>query len=313
MLYLAQAKAPGATINYSFEWADWLSSGASISTSSWAADTGLTVGSGSISGTRTFAPVSGGTNGHAYRFRNTVTASNGEIDTREGLIVVGPLLAPAVGIQADLMLWRLAQTVPQPDLTTPLPEVYEQAVSDAVFQLAQDAPLLRMATLSIVAGQATYDLPSDFLYLISLSKPISMDGVLFTSGGLVPLSANYEERYQVAGGQITFTPTPTYSMSRSMRYAAFYPLDAERTYATLTANAARVALLYAQSLVMSQQANGTAGSGWKYQIGDEMVDKSGLGKGLATQASELQKQYGAAVKQLKGYGGTAQYSAGTVF
>lgn len=307
MLYLAQPKAATASINYSFDWTDWLSSGATITGSAWTADTGLTVNAtGTIVTPRTTTPVSGGTAGTAYRAHNTATASNGEIDTRSVLIVVDPAAAAGPSMQADMMLFRLCKLTPFSPAMEPIPDVYEQAVHDAVAQLSQDAPLTRTATLNIVAGTATYSLPTDFQALITLSSMSAQGGVIIGDNGLIPTPSGFKERYDIAGGQITFTPTPTYTMARTLRYAARHVL-ASGAYAYLGLNGARVALLYAQSLVLSHQASQSAGSGWKYQIGDEMVDKSQLGKGLMGQSEGFLKQYQAAVAKLKGYGQRAEY------
>lgn len=307
MLYLAQPKAAAASINYSFDWTDWLSSGTTVTGSAWTADAGLTVNAaGTIVSPRTTTPVSGGTAGTSYRAHNTATASNGEIDTRSVLIVVDPAAATGPSMQADLLLFRLCKLVPFSPATEPIPEVYEQAVHDAVAQLSQDAPLMRTATLNIVAGTATYSLPTDFQTMIALTGLNGMGGVIIGDNGLIPYSTGFSERYDIAGNQITFTPTPTYTMTRTLRYAARHVL-ADGAYANLGLNGARIALLYAQSLVLSHQASQSAGSGWKYQIGDEMVDKSQLGKGLMGQSEGLLKQYQTAVAKLKGYGQRAEY------
>lgn len=188
---------------------------------------------------------------------------------------------------------------------------YEQHVKDGVLQLSSDVPLVRVATLSIVNGTATYNLASDFLFLVELEGIASADGVILSDAGIVPVSALWEESYTVDGSTISFDPTPTYTMSRDYRYAALYELTGSpgsETYSRLTLNGARVALLYAQYLALTQQANVVAGDGWKYQIGDEMVDKSNQGRGLLGQAAGLLTQYQMAVgQQRKGYGSRERY------
>ena len=58
---------------------------------------------------------------------------------------------------------------------------------------------------------------------------------------------------------------------------------------TLNENAARIALLYACYLALTQQAQAQAGQAWRYQIGDETVDKSRLGDvGMAAASAALQ-------------------------
>lgn len=185
---------------------------------------------------------------------------------------------------------------------------YEQHIMDGVLQLATDVPLMRVATLSIVNGTATYNLATDFLFLVELEGVASADGVILSDAGIVPVSALWEERYYIDGSTVTFDPVPAYTMGRDYRYAALYELTGG-TYARLAQNGARVALLYAQYLVLQQQAAVVAGDGWKYQIGDEMVDKSNQGRGLLTAAQGLLAQYQVAVKQQKGFAGSrARYT-----
>lgn len=207
---------------------------------------------------------------------------------------------------------RLQSAVPARS-SVPSTDDYEQHVQDAVLQLATDVSLIRVATLLVVSGTATYNLASDFLFLIELEGVASPDGVIISDAGLIPVSAEWDEEYFIDGSTITFDPTPTYTMSRDYRYAALYELTGSvgsETYARLTPNGARVALLYAQYLAVTQQAAVVAGDGWKYQIGDEMVDKSGQGRGLLGQAAGLLGQYQMAVQGLRGHpGGTARYTS----
>jgi hypothetical protein len=186
-----------------------------------------------------------------------------------------------------------------------VPADYGALVMDAVLQFSQDAPLIRTAEISIVSGTALYDLPSDFLSVIDLESLRRPGNVLITNEGIIPLGANWEERWFVEGSQIRFDPAPTYTTSRRMRYAALYELGSDEKYALLTENGARVALLYAQHLAIVEQANVVAGDGWRYQIGDEMVDKSNQGKSMMGAADNLLKQYKAAIK--RSYGSRASY------
>jgi len=188
-----------------------------------------------------------------------------------------------------------------------VPDDYEQMVHDALAQLSSDLPITKTMLLPITAGVAAYELPEDFRFIIRLESLRRPDGIIFGSNGLIPVAANYEEHYDVEGNQIVFWPIPTYSMNRTLRYGAGYMLNEDDEFARLTQNGARIALLYAQHLVLQAQANVMAPSGWKYQIGDEMVDKSGQAGKMREQAEGLLKQYQSAVKPLKGYGmqGTA--------
>lgn len=205
---------------------------------------------------------------------------------------------------------RLERAVPARD-SVPSSDDYEQHVKDAVWQLATDVPLIRLGALSVVSGTATYNLASDFLFLILLEGLASTDNIIVSDAGLIPMPREWEETYIIEGTTITFDPTPTYTLSRDYRYAALYELTGDsgsETYARLNQNGARVALLYAQYLALVQQGNVMAGDGWRYKIGDEEVDKSRQGQGLLAQAQGLLTQYGMAVRSQKGYGSTAKYS-----
>jgi len=300
--YFAPLKTPTAVLKYQFDWSDWLN-GAQIQTSVWAADTGVTVSGIAPVGPITAVSVSGGTERTAYRVTNTVTSDAGETDTRTVLIVVGPTTAGANGIQADMLAFRLYSMIaPRGDV----PGDYEQLASDAVNRLSQDVPLLKRATLNVVAGQAAYTLPDGFQSMIELTSPMAEGGVIISNAGIIPVSAGWEEEYDIAGNQLTFTPTPTDTVGRAYRYSAAHVLTDGR-YATLTENLARIALLYAQAQALQAQAAAVAGNSWKYTIGDESVDKTGQSKGLQAQADALMLQYRTEVRKLQGYGSQATF------
>lgn len=202
---------------------------------------------------------------------------------------------------------RLKRYVPARS-SVPADDDYEQIIKDAVWQLSQDLPILKTSTISVVSGIASYDLPTDFLSLIELSTAPGADGVYITDAGLIPLPVDIEpERITIDGDQLVIYPSPTYSVTRILRYAAGHVL-ADDEYAKLTENGARVALLYAQYLALSQQANAVAGDGWSYAIGDERVDKSRQGQGLRDQADGILKQYHSVVHSQQGYGARARHT-----
>ena len=305
--YVAPLKTPTAVLKYSFDWSDWLGD-ATIVTTAWGSDTGIAVASQGNVGAITTVSVSGGAERTAYRVTNTVTNSNGETDTRTVLIVVGPTTAGANGIQSDMLVYRLYSAMPPREGTA---EDYEQLVKDAVNKLGEDVPLLCTATLSLVKGTASYALPDDFLFMIDLPTTQGTSGIAIGDGGLIPLAADYSETYTIQGNQVTFSPTPTYTTSRDYRYAATYAL-VNGAYPRLTQNGARVALLYAQHLALMEQATPAAGKGWKYQIGDEMVDKSNQGTKLRDQADGFLTRYTDEIKRLNNRAGsTARYAAGS--
>lgn len=302
--YIAPPKTPTSVLKYSFDWSDWLD-GATIQSSVWSAPSGITASGVAPVGPVTAVSMSGGTERTAYRAQNTVTSSAGETDTRSLLIVVEPVTAGANGIQSDMLAYRLYRLIAPRD---GVPGDYEQLVIDAVNRLSQDAPLMRRATLNVVAGTAVYTLPDGFQSMIELASPMADGGLINGAQGLIPVSASWEETYDIAGLTLTLTPTPTYTMSRAYRYSAAY-VQADGRYATLTENLARLALLYAQAQALTMQAAAVAGHAWKYAIGDESVDKTGQSKGLQAQAEALMSQYKDEVRKLQGYGSTARYDS----
>lgn len=208
------------------------------------------------------------------------------------------------------MVSRLEQAVP---VNNGAPGDYDALVREAVWQLSSDAPLMKTGTLAIVPGTASYALPADFMRMVDLPEmnTRTYGSVLLSGAGIVPLSADFEESYEVADGQITFDPAPTYSMTRKFRYAACYRL-VDELFVGLDENRQRIALLYAQYLAVTEQANKTINGAWKYTIGDESVDKSRLGDQFTAQAKALLEQYQRALASLSrgAFGMTATYGVG---
>ncbi|MDP9479818.1 MAG: hypothetical protein M3R38_29855 [Actinomycetota bacterium] len=99
-------KDPQARLDYSLDWSAWLASGETITASTWAATTGITVEAAapyapSFTGTATTVWLSGGTIGggeeigisrgtsqRAYRVTNTITTSAGRTDERSIFVAV---------------------------------------------------------------------------------------------------------------------------------------------------------------------------------------------------------------------------------
>jgi len=182
-----------------------------------------------------------------------------------------------------------------------VPSDYEQLARDAVAQLSQDIPVITAATIQVTAGQATYELPADFLYEIELAGLPVQGGVIVSNGGLIPMGTGWEEAHYIEGDSLRFEPTPTYSTTRTLRYAAQH-VAANGVYPRLSENGARVAMLYGQYLALLAQANAVAGDGWSYKIGDESVDKRGQGSAIQAQASAALTTYQNAMRPLQGYG-----------
>lgn len=198
---------------------------------------------------------------------------------------------------------RLQAAVPAKD-GVPATADYSRHVQDAVLQLSQDAPLRKTGTLAVVSGTADYALPADFLFLIEWPSLLTEDGVIINEAGIIPLPDAWEETVDVAGATLTIDPEPGYTLSRTFRYAALHAQTGgagSDTYATLTETTARVALLYAQHLALTQQAVNVSGNNWRYQIGDEMVDKSRQFEGYRAAIETALTSYRQAVQALKGY------------
>lgn len=81
-------KDPTAVTDYYFDWSDWLGPHDTISTSTWAASTGLTVDSQTKAASLTTVWVSGGTAGTAYELSNTIATAQGRTEKRTVSIVV---------------------------------------------------------------------------------------------------------------------------------------------------------------------------------------------------------------------------------
>ena len=202
-----------------------------------------------------------------------------------------------MAIEPDVMVQRLLASFADLDEATAL-----QYVEDAVGQLSLDVPIVTSTTLAIVSGVASYDLPADFLFVVELPGLATSDNVLLSDGGLVPLSSAFSEQFYIEGDQVRFDPVPSFTLSRSMRYAARHVLAAG-VYPRLSENGARIALLYARFLALQRKAVEAAG-GFSYRIGDEAVDKSRVGASMQQQEDAALAAYLAAVRQLRGFAGS---------
>ena len=80
-------KDPEAILDYSFDWEQWLD-GDTLSTSTWAADSGITIDSSSRTSTVSTVWLSGGTNKLDYEITNTITTATGRTDERTFTIKV---------------------------------------------------------------------------------------------------------------------------------------------------------------------------------------------------------------------------------
>ena len=203
---------------------------------------------------------------------------------------------------------RLAADVPAED-SVPSNTQYEKAVQDAVRDFSERCGLVQIAELSIVPGTATYDLPADYLKMIALESFASADGVLISAQGLIPISANWEEQHTIRNGQITFYPTPTFTMAREMRYKAAWigtDIEAEESvaadtdYETMGEREARVVLLKAQANALGKQSNALSGQTLKYSLGAVSVDKGSTVDEKRKKVDSFNSDYLAACEKYNG-------------
>lgn len=81
------AHAPGAVLDYGFDWSAWLSTGETITGSTWAVDSGLTQSQSAWSPTVSIVFLAGGVSGTTYTATNTIMTSAGRTDSRTYLLI----------------------------------------------------------------------------------------------------------------------------------------------------------------------------------------------------------------------------------
>ena len=87
MAYNLVYKDPAETYSFTADWTDWLKTD-TISTSTWAVPTGLTLVTGTKTNTTTTATISGGTLGVNYTLTNTVVTASGRTTPRTYIVRV---------------------------------------------------------------------------------------------------------------------------------------------------------------------------------------------------------------------------------
>ena len=188
---------------------------------------------------------------------------------------------------------------------------YTQAVRDAVTDFGRRCPRKLYGSLTIVAGTAAYTLPDGFQRLIELES-LAADTYRNTDGFLVVFDTAMDtaEQYTISGTTITFYPTPAYSLTRNLWYAAGYPYAAgSDTFTGLAADAEEIVMLRAQANALRAAALVTAaGRGLNYQIGDVSIQRAVTQPHLQL-AGELDSAYADACRTHIGFiGARAEYS-----
>lgn len=92
-----------AFLDYSFDWADWLSPGDTIASSTWATDAALTLNSASVSGSITTIWVQGGAQNKWYAITNTVVSTQGRRDQRTFRLFITDDTATATASDGSLL------------------------------------------------------------------------------------------------------------------------------------------------------------------------------------------------------------------
>jgi hypothetical protein len=188
--------------------------------------------------------------------------------------------------------------------SVPSDDQYTRFVKDAIDEFSLRVGRVKKYTLSLEKGTAAYNLPSNFVRLVSM-QPLR---TLYLTAGELPA----KDYWEISDGQITFyheagnddTPV-TYTADREMKYQAAWILDANDIYQDLTDREARIALHYAAMNALKAQADHEARKAWTYQMGDERVSKEKIAAELAARAEESRKQF---VREVNGYIRSIRYS-----
>ena len=213
-----------------------------------------------------------------------------------------------MSISLSSLVSRLQSDVPARN-SVPSAEQYERAVTEAVADFSQRAPMEKVSSVSVVNGTAAYTLPADFVKLIGLESLVNASGVLITDSGLVPVSSSFSERLMVNGTTLTIYPTPTYTMARDLWYMAGYILDDDAAYADMSEAEAALVMMLATAKALGWQANAAALEAWNYQIGDERVSKERLAEALRSQAQDFERRYYETVRDQKARPTGSRYRA----
>jgi hypothetical protein len=193
------------------------------------------------------------------------------------------------------LISRLGRDV-RPYNSVPSAQQVREAIQDAADALAEAAPIVKTAPIAVVRGTAAYALPADFARVVRLAGLARQGRAIIDGTGIIPMDAaiTTSERLTTAGGLLTISPTPGYTISRELTYAAGHVLttvDGQEVYADLTPQAASVLLLKAQSLVLLLQATDQARRAWSYQVGDQRTSKEKLSAALREQADALRTEF----------------------
>lgn len=208
-----------------------------------------------------------------------------------------------MSITLEALVDQLQEAIPARD-GVPSEDGYERMVKEAVRDFSRRCGRVKRANLSITAGTATYELAADFLKMIAMADLMTPEGLLHSATGhLVAVPDTFQEEATINGREITFHPTPTYSMTRAYRYKAGWVLSEDdylNVYATMGDEEAGIVLLKAEALALDSLWRSNAGNNFKFQIGDESYDMSGSGNDLENSRKAAESAYVEACAQYNG-------------
>lgn len=170
-----------------------------------------------------------------------------------------------------------------------------QAVETTVADFNRRVRRIKITTLSVVNGTATYTLPVDFQVLVRMVRLWDETGIINTASGLIPVSSTFKERWTIAGNSITFYPTPTYTLTREITYGAKHVVDANGNYPDMTPEEAEIILLGARSEILGVQSAKAVASTRAYRMGDVAVDTTAVGDKITAQMSATRAAYDDAI------------------
>lgn len=208
------------------------------------------------------------------------------------------------------LIAELQSEVPAVD-GVPTTAQYTQAIKDAINDFSRRCGVAKIASISVVSGQATYDLPADFMKLISMDALAGVDGVIVSSGGLIPISRDWEETWTIINQDITFYPTPSYSLTRYFKYKAAWIMTGSagsETYAALGDNEKDIVMLKAKSICYDKLSNALSSSGvLKYSFGAVSEDLTG---NVESYQKKIYALHGNYVQACEDYNGSVMMANG---
>jgi hypothetical protein len=140
-------------------------------------------------------------------------------------------------------------------------------------------------------------------YFFTVS-PFYMNEVLYDEHGLIPRPAHWHEQYDISDGQITFVPTPTFTLVRHFAYKAGWiltPTDDDYDdgeYARMDDREKGIVMLKAQANALRKQSNQT--SAISYDLGAVKVDNGKVIDSLQVRITALEDQFKAACDDYNG-------------